>query len=111
MFIRSAAAVLLVAAVSTTSARAAEAVPSWAKVSPEQVVAAKQLGVPVAFENSAGMRFVLIPAGTFMMGSRDSAMEVARRCAMPNAQAGWFYDELSYLSPIDPYPTSWTCQA
>ena len=67
--------------------------PSWAKVSPEQVAAAKTLGVPVAFENSIGMRFVLIPPGTFMMGSRDSAAEVARRCAMPNAQAGWFYDE------------------
>ena len=67
--------------------------PSWAKVSPEQVAAAKKLGLPVAFENSVGMRFVLIPPGTFMMGSRDSAAEVARRCAMPNAQPGWFYDE------------------
>jgi len=66
---------------------------SWAKVSPEQVAAAKELGVPVALENSVGMRFVLVPAGTFMMGSRDSAAEVARRCAMPNAQAGWFSDE------------------
>ena len=67
--------------------------PSWAKVSPAQVAAAKTLGLPVAFENSIGMRFVLIPPGTFMMGSRDSAAEVARRCAMPNAQAGWFHDE------------------
>ncbi|KPK48348.1 MAG: hypothetical protein AMK72_07195 [Planctomycetes bacterium SM23_25] len=62
-------------------------------MSPQQVAAAKKLGVPVAFENSVGMRFVLIPPGTFLMGSRDSAAEVARRCAMPNAQAGWFYDE------------------
>jgi len=67
--------------------------PSWAKVSAEQVAAAKTLGLPVAFENSAGMRFVLIPAGTFTMGSQDSAADVARRCAMPNAQAGWFCDE------------------
>lgn len=66
---------------------------TWAKVSPEQVAAAKKLGVPVAFENSVGMRFVLIPAGTFMMGSRDPAADVARNCAMPNAQPGWFYDE------------------
>ena len=98
MWLRRAAAVLVVAIVSVSvslmaSAQAGEEVPSWAEVSPEQVAAAKKLGVPVAFENSVGMRFVLIPAGTFMMGSRDSAAEVARRCAMPNAQAGWFYDE------------------
>ena len=66
---------------------------SWVKVSPEQIAAAKKLGVPVAFQNSIGMRFVLIPSGTFMMGSKDSAADVARRCAMSNAQAGWFYDE------------------
>ena len=41
----------------------------------------------------AGLADVLIPAGKFMMGSRDSAAEVAGRCNMPNAQAGWFYDE------------------
>ncbi len=64
-----------------------------AKVSLVQVRAAKKLGVPVAFENSMGMRFVLVPAGTFMMGSRDSPAEVARRSNMPNAQSGWFYDE------------------
>jgi formylglycine-generating enzyme required for sulfatase activity len=46
-------------------------VPSWAKVAPEQIEAAKAAGVPVAFENSIGMRFVLIPAGTFMMGSQE----------------------------------------
>jgi len=39
------------------------------------------------------MRFVLIPAGTFMMGSRDTAAEVAKKCNMSNAQAGWFTDE------------------
>ena len=44
-------------------------VPSWAKVAPEQIEAAKRHGVPVAFENELGMRFVLIPAGTFRMGS------------------------------------------
>ena len=43
--------------------------PSWAKVAPEQIAEAKKHGVPVAFENDLGMRFVLIPAGTFMMGS------------------------------------------
>jgi len=94
MYVRGVATMALVAAVSVTaSVRAEPEVPSWAKVSAEQVAAAKKLGVPVAMENSVGMRFVLIPAGTFMMGSRDTAAEVARRCAMPNAQAGWFHDE------------------
>jgi len=94
MCVRSIATFFLTATISVTAFPRAEAeVPSWAKVSPAQVAAAKKLGVPVAFENSVGMRFVLIPAGTFMMGSRDSAAEVARRCNMPNAQGGWFYDE------------------
>ena len=43
--------------------------PSWAKVSARQVAEATRLGVPVAFENSIGMRFVLVPSGTFTMGS------------------------------------------
>ena len=42
---------------------------SWAKVSKEQIAAAKKLGVPVAFENAVGVKFVLVPAGEFMMGS------------------------------------------
>jgi formylglycine-generating enzyme required for sulfatase activity len=44
-------------------------VPAWAKVAPEQIAEAEKHGVPVAFENDLGMRFVLIPAGTFLMGS------------------------------------------
>jgi len=83
------AAVLAVTALSRVAAQT----PPWAKVSPAQVEAAQKLGVPVAFENSLGMRFVLIPAGKFLMGSRDTATEVASRCAMPNANAGWFADE------------------
>ena len=50
----------------------AASVASWAKVSPEQEAAAKAAGVPVAFENRVGMRFVLVPAGTFTMGSPES---------------------------------------
>jgi formylglycine-generating enzyme required for sulfatase activity len=46
-------------------------IPSWAKVAPEQIAEAEKHGVPVAFENDIGMRFVLIPAGTFMMGSPE----------------------------------------
>ena len=45
--------------------------PAWAKVAPEQMAEAKKHGVPVAFENDLGMRFVLIPAGTFLMGSPE----------------------------------------
>ena len=45
------------------------ALPFWAKVAPEQIAEAEKHGVPVAFENDIGMRFVLIPAGTFTMGS------------------------------------------
>ncbi|MCX6878021.1 MAG: formylglycine-generating enzyme family protein [Verrucomicrobia bacterium] len=85
---------ILVAALAVTAlSRAKDQTPPWAKVSPEQEEAANKLGVPVAIENSVGMRFVLIPPGKFMMGSRDPAAEVARRCAMPNAQPGWFADE------------------
>ena len=50
---------------------AAHPVPDWAKVAPDQIVEAKKHGVPVAFENDIGMRFVLIPAGTFTMGSPE----------------------------------------
>jgi formylglycine-generating enzyme required for sulfatase activity len=46
-----------------------EQVPSWAHVAPAQIAEAAKHGVPVTFENSIGMRFVLIPAGTFLMGS------------------------------------------
>jgi sulfatase modifying factor 1 len=46
--------------------------PSWVKVAPEQLEAAREAGVPVALENSIGMRFVLIPAGTFKVGSPDA---------------------------------------
>jgi len=46
---------------------------SWARVAPEQIAEAKTYGVPVAFENDLGMRFVLIPAGTFVMGDDPSA--------------------------------------
>ena len=46
-------------------------VPPWAKVAPEQIAEAKKHGVPVAFESDLGMRFVLIPAGTFLMGAPE----------------------------------------
>lgn len=33
---------------------------------------AKHIGLPVQFQNSAGMDFMLVPAGDFMMGASDS---------------------------------------
>jgi formylglycine-generating enzyme len=51
----------------------------WAKVSIEQIVAARAIGKPVAFENSVGMRFVLIPAGEFMMGGKFTPAETAKK--------------------------------
>jgi sulfatase modifying factor 1 len=47
-------------------------VPAWAKVAPEQIEAARAADVPVAFENSLGMRFVLVPSGTFSMGTPET---------------------------------------
>lgn len=44
-------------------------IPAWANVQPEQWDVSRAAGVPVAFENGIGMRFVLIPQGTFRMGS------------------------------------------
>ena len=56
-------------------------VPSWAKVADEQIAEAKKHGVPVAFENDLGMRFVLIPAGEAVWGvaaDDDDIIRVAR---------------------------------
>jgi len=44
---------------------------SWARVSVQQVEFARAAGVPVAFQNAIGMRFVLVPPGSFLMGSRE----------------------------------------
>lgn len=59
-------------AAATSDTGGNDAVPPWAKVSRAQVEAAQTEGVPVAFENDIGMRFVFIPAGTFLMGSPTS---------------------------------------
>ena len=61
-----------VAATAKTGIAAAQGkIPSWAKVSKEQLAEAKKLGVPVAFANDTGMKFVLAPTGKFMMGSAE----------------------------------------
>ncbi|MHC4137025.1 MAG: formylglycine-generating enzyme family protein [Planctomycetota bacterium] len=43
--------------------------PAWARLAPAQLAAAKEAGIPAAFENDLGMRFVLVPGGSFQMGS------------------------------------------
>ena len=53
-------------------------VPSWAKVAPEQIAEAKKHGVPVAFENDLGMRFVLIPAGEAVWGVAADGDDIIR---------------------------------
>ena len=94
MYVRNTEKFFLAATIAVTALVRAEAqTPDWAKVSPEQTAAAKKLGIPVAFENAAGMRFVLIPAGKFKMGAGQTPAEIAKDCAMPNAHAGWFFDE------------------
>jgi len=64
-------ALLGMAACGDDQPESAVEVPAWAKVAPEQIAEARNHGVPVAFENDLGMRFVLIPSGTFVMGSPE----------------------------------------
>ncbi|MCX7422546.1 MAG: formylglycine-generating enzyme family protein [Planctomycetia bacterium] len=42
---------------------------------------AKHLGVPVEYENTIGMKFVLIPPGEFLMGSTPAEIEAALKIA------------------------------
>ncbi len=44
---------------------------TWWTPTAEQLEAARRLKVPVWFENELGMRFVLVPRGTFTMGSPE----------------------------------------
>jgi sulfatase modifying factor 1 len=66
---------------------------AWVKVSKAQEAAAKKLGVPVALTNSNGVRFVLIPAGTFKMGSQDSVEDVHAKCIGVSVNPDWATDE------------------
>ena len=66
---------------------------AWVKVSKEQHAAAEKLGVPVALTNSIGMRFVLIPSGSFKMGSQDSVEDVHAKCIGVSVNPDWATDE------------------
>ena len=72
------AALLVVTGGTAAQVTSADA-PSWAKVGPRQTREAEKHGVPVAFENELGMRFVLVPGGTFRMGAPK---DVADRWAL-----------------------------
>jgi WD40 repeat protein/formylglycine-generating enzyme required for sulfatase activity/serine/threonine protein kinase len=60
---------------------------------------AEYLGVPVEFENSIGMKFVLIPPGEFDMGSTEEdvaeLLEEARAKNLPS----WYIDRLPAEAP------------
>ena len=64
-----------------------------------QAVWARHLGVPVEYENSIGMRFVLIPPGEFDMGSTEA--EVARLLDEAKAKnlSSWYIERLSSEAP------------
>lgn len=47
----------------------------WGELSPAQCTAAERAGVPPAFVNALGMRFVIVPAGTFLMGGVERTSE------------------------------------
>ena len=52
------------------------------------VTEAKRLGVPAWFDDALGMRFVLIPAGKFVMGSPAAAEGITRRLRIAWSAAG-----------------------
>ncbi|MDJ0523123.1 MAG: formylglycine-generating enzyme family protein [Planctomycetota bacterium] len=64
-------------------------VAAWANVSLHQRKAARAYGVPVAFHNIVGMRFVFVPAGRFKMG-RDPTKE----------KPGWRSYEVTLTRPF-----------
>ena len=86
-------ALLGVAACGDDQDPTAPAPPPWAKLAPEQIAEAKKHGVPVAFENDIGMRFVLIPAGTFLMGSSESERRAfSRPASYTDSRPDWYTD-------------------
>ena len=72
------AAIVALAAGWGGSSQSADPTAQPARPSQEQQAAAKASGVPVETTNSIGMKLVLIPAGEFQMGSRESAEELAK---------------------------------
>jgi formylglycine-generating enzyme required for sulfatase activity len=64
-----------------------------AAVKKQQQASADDLGVAVEITNSIGMKLKLIPAGEFVMGSRETPEELAKVFAAHGAESEWFTDE------------------
>ena len=60
---------------------------------------AKYLGVPVEWENSIGMKFVLIPPGEFMMGSTEEEVAQLTEEGKRDNAPGWSMERLPGEAP------------
>jgi formylglycine-generating enzyme required for sulfatase activity/serine/threonine protein kinase len=60
---------------------------------------ADYLGVPVEFENSIGMKFVLIPPGEFMMGSTEAEVAQLLKEVKERQEPQWYIDQLLSEAP------------
>lgn len=60
---------------------------------------AKHLGVPVEYENSIGMKFVLIPPGEFDMGSTEAEVAKLLEQAKTTKLWRWYNQRLSIEAP------------
>ncbi len=60
---------------------------------------AEYLGVPVEFENSIGMKFMLIPPGEFDMGSTEEEVAELLEQARATNQPGWYIERLPSEAP------------
>jgi formylglycine-generating enzyme required for sulfatase activity len=80
------------------SAQAAEASADVAHLSSTQEAAAQARDVPVQTTNSIGMKMVLIPAGEFMMGSRETEKDLVKAFAVYDASIypPYFHNEFPY---------------
>ena len=63
---------------------------------------AEHLGVPVEFENSLGIRFVLIPPGEFDMGSTEAEVAKLLEQAKATNPENWYIDRLPSEAPKHP---------
>jgi len=71
-----------------------------AKAKEHQQAWAKHLGVPVEYENSIGMKFMLIPPGEFNMGSTEEEVAtLLEQAKATNQQSSWYIERLPTEAP------------
>ncbi len=87
------AAIVALAAACGGTPQSADPATDPARPSPEQQAAAKASGVPAETTNSIGMKLVLVPAGEFQMGSRESAEELAKAYKGYGAPPADFFED------------------